>query len=38
MASLDNSEEKIAFRDSNSILNGNTISYDLVYEKYNVIH
>jgi hypothetical protein len=37
MASLDNSEEKIAFRDSNSILNGNTISYDLVYEKYNVI-
>ena len=28
MASLDNSEEKIAFRDSNSILNGNTISYD----------
>ena len=36
MASLDNSEEKIAFRDSNSILNGNTISYDLVYEKYNI--
>ncbi len=37
MASLDNSEEKIAFRDSNNILDGNTISYDLAYEKYNVI-
>ena len=32
MASLDNSEEKIAFRDSNNILDGNTISYDLAYE------
>lgn len=37
MASLDNSEEKIAFREKNNILNGNTISYDLVYEKYNVL-
>ncbi len=25
---------KITFRDSNNILDGNTISYDLAYEKY----
>lgn len=37
MASLDNSSEKIAFRDANDILSGNVISYDLAYSKYNVI-
>lgn len=37
MASLDNSNEKMAFREKNDILSGNVISYDLAYEKYNVM-
>lgn len=37
MASLDSSEEKIAFRDANDIMDGSVISYDLAYDKYNVI-
>lgn len=37
MASLDNSADKIAFRDANDILNGNVISYDLAYPKYNTL-
>lgn len=37
MASLDNSADKLKFRDANNILSGNAISYDLAYEKYNVI-
>ena len=36
-ASLDNSADKIAFREKNNILSGNVISYDLAYEKYNVM-
>lgn len=37
MASLDSSAEKIAYRDANDILSGNTISYDKATERYNTI-
>lgn len=36
-ASLDSSEEKVAFRDANDILSGGKISWDKAYDKYNVI-